>query len=190
MIFSLLTQPGAKIYLLKGNKDLEQGKFQFEYTITPPQFYYDLSNIDGAGGGKPGNYFDEENVTITPTGNLGTGNCLQVNCPPADFNTQCKNAYWNPWDDAAAMRVGSPNPSPPISLIPWNENANANVSSDLPFRHGRLLAGSLWICEAIPSRCQKDARQIPLVTVFARRMDRACREDDVFYGCLLSMAYL
>ena len=104
MIFSLLYQPGAKIYLLKGNKDLEHGKFQFEYTITPTQFFYDLSNIDGAGGGHPGNYFDEENVTITPTGTLGM-DCQQVNCPPASFDTPCKNAYWNPWDDAAAMRV-------------------------------------------------------------------------------------
>ncbi|KAN0117771.1 hypothetical protein V8E51_003748 [Hyaloscypha variabilis] len=109
MIFSLLYQPGAKIYLLKGNQDLEHGKFQFEYTITPTQFFYDLSNVDGAGPGQPGNYFDEENVTITPTGDLGKNfNCNQVNCPPASSTTQCMDAYWHPNDDAAAMRTCPP----------------------------------------------------------------------------------
>jgi hypothetical protein len=105
-VFSILEQPGAKIYLVKVN-NLEHGVLQFEYTVnrTVSTLYWDLSLIDGTTNDVPGNIFEGENVTITPTGDIQDIDCKQVQCPPADFNTACKMAYWFSTDDRQAMRV-------------------------------------------------------------------------------------
>ena len=105
-VFSILEQPGAKIYLAKVN-NIQFGVLQFEYTLSKTQgiFFWDLSLMDGTAPGVPGNVFVEENVTATPTGDIADVHCIQATCPPAGATTECMQAYWLSTENLQAMRV-------------------------------------------------------------------------------------
>lgn len=98
--FSLLTVPSVNIKMSKV-KDIEHGIFQFEYTLSNTTLFWDISDIDGTGDGVVGNIFADQNVQVTPTGDLGSGNCHQVTCTKG---TPCKGAYQQS-DDSSDTQV-------------------------------------------------------------------------------------
>lgn len=86
---------------IKISKDgVSSGVLQFEYTVASGQFgglYWDLSDLDGSGGGLVGTPFANDNVGISPTGNgANTGTCVQIRCAAGQV---CLDSYQTP-DDA------------------------------------------------------------------------------------------
>lgn len=68
---------------------------QMEYDFSD-QLYFDLSNLDGAGSGRTGTPFANDNVKVSPTGTgANIGNCIQIKCPAGQV---CKKAYQAPDD--------------------------------------------------------------------------------------------
>jgi len=66
---------------------------QYEYAVTD-NLYWDLSDLDGSGSGRPGSPFHGDNVKITPTGDVShSDSCKQFRCPA---NQTCKDAYNTP----------------------------------------------------------------------------------------------
>jgi hypothetical protein len=64
---------------------------EFEWTITD-QIYWDLSNLDGGGRGKPGNVFLNQNVKVSPNRDMAGQypQCVQLRYP---MGTVCEGAY-------------------------------------------------------------------------------------------------
>jgi hypothetical protein len=78
------------------------GILQFEYKLapasppTPQVLYWDLSDLDGVGGGLFGSPFHHENVKATPYNNgTGLNGCHQIRCPQGKL---CREAYDTPND--------------------------------------------------------------------------------------------
>ena len=78
------------------------GILQFEYKLapasppTPQVLYWDLSDLDGVGGGLVGSPFHNENVKATPYNNgTGLNGCHQIRCPQGKL---CRAAYDTPND--------------------------------------------------------------------------------------------
>lgn len=73
------------------NPMMKNGILQFEYTTANNVFYWDLSDLDGAGPNAVGSPFFNHNVKVSPTGaGLGQGTCQQIRCPKG---TLCQGAY-------------------------------------------------------------------------------------------------
>jgi hypothetical protein len=71
-------------------------------TSSPPRahprhnLYWDLSDLDGVGGGLVGSPFHNENVKATPYSNgTGLNGCHQIRCPQGKL---CRAAYDTPND--------------------------------------------------------------------------------------------
>lgn len=68
---------------------------QLEYDFSD-QLYFDLSNLDGAGAGRTGTPFANDNVKVSPTGiGANLGSCTQVKCVAGQV---CKRAYQSSGD--------------------------------------------------------------------------------------------
>lgn len=79
--------------------DIPEGVLQFEYNVVSGEYgglYWDLSDLDGSGGGLVGTPFRSENVKVTPTGNgAGTESCVIIRCAA---DTVCLDSYQHPDD--------------------------------------------------------------------------------------------
>jgi hypothetical protein len=97
------------------------GILQFEYKLapasppTPQVLYWDLSDLDGVGGGLVGSPFHNENVKATPYNNgTGLNGCHQIRCPQGKL---CRAAYDTPND--VDTRVSLFFLSSPTMLFDW-----------------------------------------------------------------------
>lgn len=79
--------------------DVADGILQFEYNVVQGEYgglYWDLSDLDGSGGGLVGTPFRDQNVKVSPTGNgSGTGTCVTIRC---EANKTCYDSYQHPDD--------------------------------------------------------------------------------------------
>ena len=79
--------------------DVSEGVLQFEYNVVQGEFgglYWDLSDLDGSGGGLVGTPFRDQNVKVTPTGNgAGQNTCVVIRCKANDV---CLDSYQHPDD--------------------------------------------------------------------------------------------
>lgn len=84
---------GASIKISKD--DVPDGVLQFEYNVSD-FLYYDLSDLDGNGGGLVGTPFADQNVKVTPTGNGALiDHCIEIRCTA---NEVCLGSYQDPND--------------------------------------------------------------------------------------------
>ena len=91
---------------IKIAKDSSFGQIlQFEYCVTGPTLFWDLSNLDGAGASVTGTPFASDNIKISPSGTgVGTGTCNVIKCTA---NQICADAYQHPDDTATKVRFMS-----------------------------------------------------------------------------------
>jgi hypothetical protein len=69
--------------------------------VAAQQLYWDLSNLDGDGPGKPGSPFWSDNVISSPSGSgVGKGTCEPIKCKA---NQVCTEAYQHPDDTATRV---------------------------------------------------------------------------------------
>ncbi|KAH8684818.1 hypothetical protein BGZ60DRAFT_524018 [Tricladium varicosporioides] len=89
------------------NNQLNNGYFQFEYTVATMGTFWDLSDLDGAGPNKVGSPFRHDDLSLIVGGTgSGQGTCKSIKCPKEQI---CKESYQLPWDNntRGCPRTGS-----------------------------------------------------------------------------------
>ncbi|KAK0386146.1 hypothetical protein NLU13_5983 [Sarocladium strictum] len=90
---------GDAVSLKIGKDGVPDGVLQFEYTQSFGEWggiWWDLSDLDGSGGGLVGTPFANDNVGVTPTGNgSGQGTCVNIRC---EAGRVCLDSYQQPDD--------------------------------------------------------------------------------------------
>ncbi|KAH8172877.1 hypothetical protein LIA77_07132 [Sarocladium implicatum] len=87
---------GSAVSVKIGKKG-KKGILQYEYSNDAGGHWWNISDLDGKGGGLVGSPFRGNHVGVTVSGKgAGVGNCTNIRCPP---HKVCHDSYQDPYEE-------------------------------------------------------------------------------------------